>query len=62
MDLFNTNIWLPFPVVDSARAEDSMYKRFARDLRVKKTQFKPSLAKVNIGKSFYLPGQLFTNL
>lgn len=43
------------------RAEISGYKRFALDLRVRKTQLKPRHVKVNAGKSLYLPGELFSN-
>lgn len=54
------HMWVLFLIVGSA--EVSVYKRFAWNLRVKKTQFKPRHAKVNADVSLYLPGQLFTNL
>lgn len=63
MDSFNTNVWRLFPVVDSSqqRAEISVYKRFALDLRVRKTQLKPKHVKINAGKSLCLREELFFN-
>lgn len=54
------HMWVLFLIVGSAEVPG--YKRLAWNLRVKKTQFKPGPAKMNIGGSLYLPGQLFTNL
>lgn len=54
------HMWILFLIVGSAEVQ--VYKRLAWNLRVKTIQFKPSPAKVNVGGSLYLPGQLFTNL